>query len=49
VDGDTIGPECLCIDRYLQQVRIISPPGIAQGGEFVDIDGELGHEAKLRT
>jgi len=47
--SNTVGPERLRIECHLQQVRIISTPGITQGGEFVDIDGEFGHEAKLRT
>jgi hypothetical protein len=43
VHGNTIGTHLLYIDGYLQHIRIVATPRIAQRGEFVDVYRELGH------
>jgi hypothetical protein len=35
--GNPLSPKGLNIHHHLQQIRIVSAPGISQGGQFVDV------------
>ena len=37
MNGDSVGPGELCVDRRLDRVRIARPPGLAKGRHVVDI------------
>jgi hypothetical protein len=48
VDGDAVGAIELGVYGCFEDVGVVTAAAVAEGGEFIDVDGELCHGTKLR-
>jgi hypothetical protein len=44
MDRNALGPECLTVPCYLEQIRQIAAPAISEQGNFVDVYTQSRHK-----